>query len=58
MLPQKRCPMLGPAVQEVIEKLEKVHWNAAKMVSGLERMTCKEMLRDMGLDSLAKRWLR
>lgn len=28
------------------------------MVGGLERMICKEMLRDMGLGSLAKRWLR
>jgi len=50
--------MLGPTVQEVIENPEKVHWSASKMISGLECMICNEMLRDMGLDSLAKRWLR
>lgn len=49
---------LGPPVQEVIEKLEKVHWSAAKVVSGLEHMNCKRMLMDLGLGNLAKRWLR
>lgn len=57
-LPQKCCPTLGPPVQEFIEKLEQVYRSAAKMVGGLERMICEEMLRDMGLGSLVKRWLR
>lgn len=52
--------MLGPqeVAQEDIEKLEKVHQSAAKMVSSPEHMIYKEMLRDIGLDSLAKRWIR
>lgn len=50
--------MLGLPGQEDIEKLEKVHRSATKMVSSPEHMIYKEMLRDMGLGSLAKRWIR
>ncbi|TRZ15798.1 hypothetical protein HGM15179_011297 [Zosterops borbonicus] len=41
-----------------MELLEQVQWRAAKIFNGLENLSCEERLRELGLVSLEKRWLK
>ena len=44
----------GPQHKKAVELLEQVQRGATKMMRGMEYLSCKEMLRELGLFSLEK----
>ena len=50
---------LGPPhYKKDMEVLERVQRQAAKLVKGLEHKSCERQVREMGMLSLERRWLR
>lgn len=51
-------PVLGSPVQEGCEKQERSIQRADEMLSGLQHLTCENMLKKLGLVSLSKKKIR
>ena len=47
----------GPQYRKDVVLLESVQWRATEMIRGLEHLSCKDRLRELGLFSLEKRML-